>query len=89
MLDAAAMLFNFINYWGSCGGSRVYSTRRPDSVPAGRVIDAACGTGRYIEYLMQRGRTVVGVDTSEEMLAVARTRMPDCEFRAALWTSFR
>jgi SAM-dependent methyltransferase len=53
-----------------------------DSVPAGRAIDAACGTGRYTEYLMERGHTVVGVDTSPEMLAVARTRMPDGEFRA-------
>ena len=43
-----------------------------DSLPAGRAIDAACGTGRYSEYLAGRGHTVLGVDRSPEMLAVAR-----------------
>jgi ubiquinone/menaquinone biosynthesis C-methylase UbiE len=52
-----------------------------DGVPLGSAIDAACGTGRYTEYLTARGHTVVGVDSSAEMLAVARSRMPGVEFR--------
>ena len=35
VLDAATTLFNIINYWGSCGGSRVYSRQR-----MGRKFDA-------------------------------------------------
>jgi hypothetical protein len=35
VLDAATTPFNVINYWGSCGGSRVYSTQR-----IGRKFDA-------------------------------------------------
>jgi hypothetical protein len=35
VLNAATAPFNIINYWGSCGGSRVYSTQR-----MGRKFDA-------------------------------------------------
>jgi SAM-dependent methyltransferase len=52
-----------------------------DPLPTGRAIDAACGTGRYSAYLAERGHTVCGVDSSEEMVAVARARVPGTEFR--------
>lgn len=48
-----------------------------DPLPAGTVLDAACGTGRYAEYLVARGHRVVGVDRSAEMLDRARDRVPD------------
>jgi ubiquinone/menaquinone biosynthesis C-methylase UbiE len=51
-----------------------------DDVPVGRAIDAACGTGRYAAYLARRGHTVIGVDSSAEMLPVARSRTSGCEF---------
>jgi DinB superfamily len=35
VLDAATAPFNIINYWGSCGGSRLYSTQQ-----MGRKFDA-------------------------------------------------
>ena len=39
------------------------------------VIDVACGTGRWLEKLMDRGaRSGFGVDLSRAMLAVARTK---------------
>jgi SAM-dependent methyltransferase len=53
-----------------------------NGLPAGCAIDAACGTGRYSQYLAERGHTVLGVDRSKEMLTVAGARMPDGEFRA-------
>lgn len=53
-----------------------------DDVPIGRAIDAACGTGRHTGYLAEQGHTVIGVDSSAEMLAVARSRMPGCGFLA-------
>ncbi|MBI4719055.1 MAG: class I SAM-dependent methyltransferase [Planctomycetes bacterium] len=40
--------------------------------PAGRVLDAGCGTGHQASALAQRGYQVTGADASEEMLAVAR-----------------
>ena len=36
-----------------------------------RVIDVACGTGRWASYFAQFGTTVYGVDSCEEMLAQA------------------
>jgi SAM-dependent methyltransferase len=51
-----------------------------DGLPAGRALDAACGTGRLTELLVERGHDVVGVDQSPEMLDVARDRFPDATF---------
>ena len=52
-----------------------------DEVPPGRALDAACGTGRHAQYLRGRGHRVVGVDASAEMLARARAKLPDVDFR--------
>jgi SAM-dependent methyltransferase len=52
-----------------------------DGLPVGGALDAACGTGRYAEFLAARGHQVIGVDSSPDMLARARTRVPDGEFR--------
>jgi len=41
-----------------------------DSVPPGRALDAACGTGRYARYLSERGREVSAVDLSPETRVV-------------------
>jgi SAM-dependent methyltransferase len=46
----------------------------------GVALDAACGTGRFAEFLARRGHEVVGVDSSPDMLALARRRVPEGEF---------
>jgi ubiquinone/menaquinone biosynthesis C-methylase UbiE len=51
-----------------------------DNLPAGVVVDAACGTGRYAAHLARRGRDVVGVDIAAEMLAIAEARVPTGRF---------
>jgi ubiquinone/menaquinone biosynthesis C-methylase UbiE len=43
------------------------------ALPPGRVLDVACGTGLFAQYL--RG-SVVALDRSERMLKIARTRIP-------------
>jgi SAM-dependent methyltransferase len=48
---------------------------------AGVALDAACGTGRFAEFLARCGHRVIGVDSSPDMLAYARRRVPDGEFR--------
>jgi SAM-dependent methyltransferase len=45
-----------------------------DRRPPGRVLDAACGTGRHGEYLARSGHEIVGVDCTHEMLVRARSR---------------
>ena len=52
-----------------------------DELPAGPVLDAACGTGRHTAYLVTAGRDVVGVDANEAMLARARAKLPGIDLR--------
>ena len=47
------------------------------SLPAGRILDVACGTGVLTQYL--KGE-VTGLDGSEEMLKIARERVPGATF---------
>ena len=49
-------------------------------IPPGRALDAACGTGRYAALLVAAGHTVTGVDSSPDMLAVARPKVPSARF---------
>jgi ubiquinone/menaquinone biosynthesis C-methylase UbiE len=49
----------------------------------GVALDAACGTGRFAEFLASRGHQVIGVDSSPAMLAHARQRVPQAEFHVA------
>ena len=68
-------------------GNGLFDVERPilreivDPLPAGVALDAACGTGRLTEYLVERGHRVIGVDSSPGMLAHARARLPDTDFR--------
>jgi SAM-dependent methyltransferase len=50
-------------------------------LPAGDALDAGCGTGRHAAELVRLGHRVIGLDASPEMLAVARTRLPDADLR--------
>src|ERR1700722_700637 len=43
--------------------------------PPGRLIDLGCGTGRLLVPFAQLGYSVVGVDLSSEMLAVAAEKL--------------
>jgi SAM-dependent methyltransferase len=51
-----------------------------DALTPGDALDAACGTGRYSQYLAGHGYRVVGVDCSPDMLGLARARVPSGEF---------
>ncbi len=47
----------------------------------GLVLDAGCGSGRDSKYLLEHGMNVIGIDFSDAMLAEARKRVPDGNFR--------
>jgi ubiquinone/menaquinone biosynthesis C-methylase UbiE len=51
--------------------------------PGDTVVDVGCGTGRVVADLTERGVRALGVDISEQRIAVARRRFPNCDFRIA------
>ena len=67
-------------------GNRLVSVEQPavwsllDRLPRGRVLDAGCGTGRHTRRLLDLGHQVVGLDSSPEMVALARVDLPDVPF---------
>lgn len=44
------------------------------------VLDAPCGTGRYIPFLLEKGHSVFGIDQSQGMLARAAGKFPTVHF---------
>jgi malonyl-CoA O-methyltransferase len=57
----------------------------PGSLQGRHVLDAGCGSGRYVQHAMQRGATrVMGVDLSREMLLRA-----DAELQASMHASLQ
>jgi len=61
-------------------GDRLAELMAPQ--PDQLVLDAGCGTGRHVA-LLKDHCTVVGIDFSEPMLAVAARKHPDVEFMRA------
>jgi SAM-dependent methyltransferase len=61
--------------------------------PGERVLDAGCGTGRYASELASQGFRVLGVDSSAEMVEVARKQShaasANLEFSVSDLTSFK
>ncbi|MGH3393469.1 MAG: methyltransferase domain-containing protein, partial [Streptosporangiaceae bacterium] len=45
------------------------------------VVDVGCGAGRAVAELADRGMPVLGIDVSDQMIALARERWPGGEFR--------
>ena len=47
----------------------------------GLVADLGCGPGHVARYLTQQGVTMLGIDSSAKMIAVAQSLNPDLDFR--------
>ncbi len=52
-----------------------------NNIYQGRVVDLGCGSGLSAQEFRKAGYRVFGVDTSESMIDIARTRVPDAEFQ--------
>jgi SAM-dependent methyltransferase len=46
-----------------------------------RVLDVGCGSGAFLRLVADRGGLPHGVDASEALIALARTRVPDADVR--------
>ena len=49
--------------------------------PSQRLLDIACGSGLAVRIAAGTGATVAGIDASEELISVARQRVPDADLR--------
>ncbi len=49
--------------------------------PGTRLLDIACGSGYAAHVAAERGAKVAGLDASEALIAIARVRTPDADFR--------
>jgi SAM-dependent methyltransferase len=49
----------------------------------GLVVDLGCGSGLWAQALARAHYRVLGIDLSEAMIALARQRVPEAEFRVA------
>ncbi|MEP0878356.1 class I SAM-dependent methyltransferase [Funiculus sociatus GB2-M2] len=51
------------------------------NIRKGLVVDLGCGTGLWAQELEKAHYRVLGVDISDSAIAIARTRVPNAEFR--------
>jgi len=68
----SASRFKPVEEWAA----EVHAIIQERNPAAGTLLDVACGTGHHLSYLRDH-YSAEGVDISEEMLRVARARLPD------------
>ena len=57
--------------------------RRTGLGPGDRALDVGCGSGVFLRAAADRGAEVSGVDASQELLAIARERVPEADVQVA------
>ena len=89
MFDSIAPVYDRLNHLLSFGIDRSWRRRLVRAVSSFcalrggevKVLDMACGTGDVSIALRRKGLDVVGADISENMLAIARKKAPEIDFR--------
>jgi SAM-dependent methyltransferase len=54
---------------------------RRSGIRSGLVVDLGCGSGLWARKVVDAGYSVLGIDVSPSMIAMARTRVPEGRFR--------
>jgi len=57
--------------------------------PGERILDFGCGTGRLTQEIAASGADVLGIDSSPDMISVARSKYPSVKFEVADGMTFR
>jgi SAM-dependent methyltransferase len=55
--------------------------RRVDLQPGAHVLDIGCGVGAFLRLVAARGAAPFGIDASDALLVLARTRLPGADLR--------
>jgi SAM-dependent methyltransferase len=56
---------------------------RIDLAPGERVLEVGCGSGVFLRLAADRGAQVTGIDASDELVQIARRRVPEADVRVA------
>lgn len=84
--DEIARDYDRMNHLMTAGLDRCWRKRTVQGLH-GKVLDVACGTGDMVVELLRTRHAaslqVTGVDLSEEMLAIAKRKAPQAEYRLA------
>lgn len=84
--DEIALDYDRMNHLMTAGLDRCWRKRAVQGLH-GKVLDVACGTGDMVVELLRTRHAaslqVTGVDLSEEMLAIAKRKAPQAEYRLA------
>ena len=49
--------------------------------PKATILDVGSGPGQFTKYMMGKGFNVVGIDASDSMLSISRSKVPDGTFK--------
>lgn len=80
--DEIARDYDRMNHLMTAGLDRCWRKRAVQGLH-GKVLDVACGTGDMAVELLRQGCSVTGVDLSKEMMAIAKRKAPQAEYRLA------
>ncbi len=61
--------------------------RQFEKKPSKTLLDVGCGTGEHLKYLSQSFQCM-GIDISEEMIKIAKVKVPDAKFEIADMINF-
>jgi ubiquinone/menaquinone biosynthesis C-methylase UbiE len=71
---------NWAKYFDSHGGWPEELAKFKELLPSGKILDIGAGTGRDAKDLIKLGYEYTGADVSEELLKIARKRLPGQKF---------
>lgn len=67
--------------WALGSAPGILEILKRNGIGEGLVVDLGCGSGWWARALFEAGYQVLGIDISEAMIAIARKRVPQAEFR--------
>ena len=80
--DVAGMYHTLWADWYLPAAKPALETLFFSQVPAGRrILDVCCGSGHVTKELVRRGYQVTGIDSSAELIALARRNLPGIDLR--------
>ncbi|MBO2453507.1 methyltransferase domain-containing protein [Actinomadura barringtoniae] len=80
-IEALIPLLDAVDATPGAAELRARSYELLGAAPGSLVVDIGCGAGCAVAELTDLGVRAVGIDLSEQMVAVARHRRPDCDVR--------